>query len=80
MKAAAFLERLALALFSMGLIAYVLIEAKLWASDLQVFFLRVGDLKNLVILSIAILLFAKLLERFLRWEINFLLPHRRRKQ
>lgn len=80
MKAIEFIERLALALFAMGLVAFILIRAKLWASDLQVWFFRIGDLQSFAFLSIGIFVFAKILERFLKWEINLLLPHKRRRK
>lgn len=80
MKAAHALERIALAFFTIGLFIYVVIEAKLWASDLQLWFLRVGDLQSFLVLSIGIFLFAKLFEKFLKWEINLLLPHRRHRK
>ncbi len=79
MKAIDFLERLAIIIFSIGLFAYIVISAKLWASEFQVWFFRIGDLQSFVILSIAIYIFAKALEKFLKWEVNYVFPHRRRK-
>lgn len=78
MKASIFLEHLAIALFAMGLVAYILIQAKLWASNYSLWFLRLGDFQSFILLSIGVYLFAKILEKFLRWEINVLFPHRRR--
>lgn len=80
MKAIQAIERIAIALFTIGLFVYVLISAKLWASNLQVWFFRAGNFQSLVILSIGIFAFAKLLEKFLQWEINLLLPHKRKKK
>ncbi|GEM_PF-3174200 len=78
MKAIEFIERLALSLFVLGLVVYVLIKAKLWAADYSLWFFRTGDLQAFLVLSVALYLFGKLLEKFLRWEVNFFLPHRRR--
>lgn len=72
------LERVAIALFSIGVFAYIIISLKLWAADYTLWFFRIGDLQGFILLSVAVFIAAKLLERLLKWEINKVLPHKKR--
>lgn len=72
------LERIALALFSIGVFVYIVISLKLWAADYTVWFFRIGDLQGFVLLSVGVFIAAKILEKLLKWEINKVLPHKRR--
>ncbi|MDO8633781.1 MAG: hypothetical protein Q7K34_00645 [archaeon] len=72
------LERIALALFSIGVFVYIIISLKLWAADYSLWFFRIGDLQGFVLLSVGVFIAAKILEKLLKWEINKVLPHKRR--
>ncbi len=73
--------RIGLVLLSIGIVAYVLIASKFWATDQQLWFLRAGDYQSVIFISIAIIAFGWLMKKLLLWEVhNSLGPKRRPKQ
>ena len=41
-------------------------------------FFGIGELEGFVLLSVGVFIAAKILEKLLKWEINKVLPHKRR--
>ena len=74
------LEKVGLAIFTFGIVIYLLIAAKFWVADLQFWFFRAGDYRAFVLLSIGIFVFSEVLKRFLKWEIHNTLAARRHKR
>lgn len=70
--------KLALVLFTFGIVIYALIASKFWASDTQLWFLLAGDYQTVIIISIGVFVFGWVLKQLLHWEIHAMLLKKRR--
>ncbi len=71
--------KLGLVLLAFGVVIYVLIASKFWASDTQLWFLLAGDYQTVIIISIGVIAFGWVMKKLLQWEVrSALLPKRRR--
>ncbi|MBI2598462.1 MAG: hypothetical protein HYW50_04670 [Candidatus Diapherotrites archaeon] len=75
------IEKLGLVLLTLGIVMFILLSTKLWASEQQIWFLRAGDYQSVIFISIGLFAFGWALKKLLVWEIHSALgPHRRHKK